>query len=148
VIYHTFDGFLLDIFSAGNASTLGTLDPGRAAFASGGYRAWKDVSSIMPLAADCGPDSLSSNIVVACSGARLLVWTGRGEIPDAPFDKVLVLSPGERCALENMLLTYAPHVILAASLRRKERLMVERILDRIPLPFHDIARQGAYTLRL
>jgi competence protein ComEC len=148
VIYHTFDGFLLDIFSSGNVNTLGTIDQGRAAFASGGYRGWKDVRSIMPMEADRGPDSSWANIVVTCAGTRLLIWMGQPEIPDADFDKVLILSPGDRCTLENMLLTYTPEVILPASLKRKERLTVERVLERIPLQLHDIARMGAYTLRL
>ena len=148
VIYHTFDGFLLDIFDAGTVSTLGTVDPDKEAFASGGYRGWKDVRSIHPLSANSGPDSLSSNTVVGCAGVGLLVWTGQSDIPDVPFNSVLILSPGDRCVLENMLLTHVPDVILPASLKRKERQMVERILERIHIPFHDIARQGAFTLRL
>lgn len=150
VIYQTRKGLLMDVFLSGKAFVVcaGETTASAANFAAGPYRAWKDIRDLDTIyclaASDPGPPGLRLRI----GAFRLGVWTGDNLLPDEPVHTLLIVSPGNTCALENLLLTFRPRVVLAASLGAANARRVRNIVNRAGLPLYDIAREGALLHRL
>jgi competence protein ComEC len=156
IIYHSYKGLITDITFDGHCISIYDCDvpAGSIEFATRGYRCHRDIIDVTSLCVEQefeSPGIKFKTTILKCGQTSILWWEGstNSTICETSFTHLILDQCPDIIDLEDFLIEHPSiEVIIPAHINRKQKKLIEDILDENQINFRDIDRDGYYIMSI